>query len=268
MAFQNKFTIGLHNWELYYKVSRKETWLCILNSKKEIISYNTYNVMPNDVIYGHHILVREDYWDQKITREYGFYGLKFIGSSTAMSILRYGFKTYDFKLLGFFGFCRKELLTSPKDVAKVNFATKSDLGDILDYDRSICKLDRSDFITEWTTDDRYSTTCIARDGNNRCVGFGTVREFWSYHGLVPVYAENDEIASQIFHALASLVDKKMIYIFCTAHSRASLQFAKQMNLAVVDTEMRCYMSQQPQMLEYARSLPYDKCFSMTEFYAV
>lgn len=58
---------GIRTWELYFNTNH-EAWWVVRNSKNELIAYTIAHAMPNGVMMGFHVVVREDYQGMGVGR--------------------------------------------------------------------------------------------------------------------------------------------------------------------------------------------------------
>lgn len=61
------FENGVRAWEIYYNTNN-EAWWVIRNSKNELVAYTISHAMPNGVMLGFQVVVREDYQGMGVGR--------------------------------------------------------------------------------------------------------------------------------------------------------------------------------------------------------
>lgn len=133
---------------------------------------------------------------------------------------------------------------------------KIDLKDILYYDRTCFPGTRPEFMAAWL--EAAGARGFAVVDGDRLAGFGVVRPCVSGYKIGPLFADNGEVAEQIFQALAASVGSEKYYLDVIEPNKAAVDMAKRHELEEVFVTVRMYKGGEPK-------LNTDKVFGVTSF---
>lgn len=223
------------------------------------------------MIYGYITLVGKDYRSKGLTKYFTTFwqGQPVMGSASEFYMKRLKTEVWLDKRLSMNG------VINPWDAPKINpdpsltlvDAQSSDFDLVSVYDCDIIKLNRSQFLKQWSFsfDDRKSeTTTVFAVRNNRCVGYGTMRLFSTYYGVHPLYADSAYIAMQILNKLIwRLKPHTAFYVSAVADRPEMMAFCNKLGMKVQGTELRhCTLS----CMSYVRQLSTKKAYAVHEFW--
>lgn len=268
---EQHFDIGLENLELYYKTSPTD-WNLIENDQGECVAYENVNRMPNGINFGFQIIVREDLRGLGLTRLFEkFEDRLHMGNATEYSILRWRFRTWHWRLIGFFGIPNAVALEEWQklDALRMEKLSKGNLNELIKYDKNVTKVDRTFFLTHWCLADgneNLSRTSVVRNLKGKVVGFGTLRKTTGYYTLSPLYADSDQIAKAIIaNLVAQLSTGDYFYFKCLANRQLMVACANDFGLVQTETEMQHYFEQAE---AYCKSVKWPSVYCVHEFWPV
>lgn len=266
LAASVHFEIGLETWKIYFETSH-ENWLCIRNSKQELIGYINSNSMPIGMKFGFHCVIREDYQNLGVGRILHPKEERMMGNASSETLIRsfQGQGIYWQKMLDFNGIIHQTFPILHR--RGQNFHTENlnaaDIDQLVNYDNQMTLQSREKFLKLWCLDAK-SEACIVAKSNGKIVGYGVLRKFTFYHGLTPLYADSDEIAEALFWNLLNAgPNTKWIQFPCIASNRKAVELGTKAGLRIFSSEMR---TAHETMKEYHKALPLQKCFALQEFW--
>lgn len=80
---------------------------------------------------------------------------------------------------------------------------------ILEYDQTIFKSNRAAFLSAWLS---LADAAFAVVKNNRLLGYGSIRKCYDGYKIGPLFANNFEIAEQIFLGLCNIANQQPVFI--------------------------------------------------------
>jgi hypothetical protein len=139
---------------------------------------------------------------------------------------------------------------------KVQKITSKDFETINKYDKKCFGIDRKTFLKGWLNlKDSISYKYI--DGSE-IKGYGVIRKCQKGYKIGPLFAENYEVAHELFKALSSYVPGEVIYLDIPELNKDAVKLAKIYGMKEMFGCARMYHGKAPK-------LPYDKIFGITTF---
>jgi hypothetical protein len=277
------FDVGVHIMQLYFTNS-EQLWKVAVNEKNEIIGFDSGHVLPvKGIQFGFDMYIRDDYQNRGIVRRFGIvYGTEPIaGNATQSSMSRISqFDAYDIKLLGYNGepaLGRFQIDLTHRDYSTFDVSPlndRTDMKNLFQYDRSIFDIDRSQFIREWCTTSKsnqpYARTLIAkRKSDGRILGFGTIRLFSDFYGIMPLYADDQTIARRILYEIVDVFVRECknehLYVFFNAKNRLMMEFVHRLKFELADSEMRQYSRGAGEIKKY---IQFDRVYAFNDYWPV
>lgn len=266
------FDVGLSNLTIYYKCSDTKFWNCTENDKGEIIAVDIGNALPNGIDYGFALVVKAEYrgkgLSSKFTSQWNNYPN--IGSSTVKSVQIFSdiFQCWLGKMLTMYGMVNKSLAQTYADNNKyvdvhLEKISELNISKVFAYDETIIKLDRKKFLKEYCGNKDTLSLCVIK--NDKCIGYGVLKNISSYKAISPLYADNEQAAAALFGALVQNLDGEYLYVPAQAHQRLTLDFCKQLKLNFMNCEVR---NCDKRALAFVKTLNMAKVFTSHDYWPV
>lgn len=275
IAQDNHFDVGLHNLQFYYQ-SSPHSWFVAVNKQGQVVAYDSYNDLGNEVFWGFQILVNKEYRGRKLTsRMFNHYGgpLDQCGNSTLFSLQRYHFDYYEFRINGHWGVVtnRLKLPPLPRNL-KIVKITEENIANVISYDKTILtQFNRDKFLRGWLLADSSIVKSLAAiDDNGKVVGFGAIRLYSDFHMINPCYADTSEVGLTLLVELAgTLKPTDPIFMESLANNKDSEFFANQLNLLKTSTETRVYKMPQTEFeSRFKGKIPEKKVFAIQDYWPI
>lgn len=136
------------------------------------------------------------------------------------------------------------------DLSQVSFEK------LLQYDSAVFGLCRETFLNNWISmPNSYS---LAKMDGNRLIGFGVIRSCINGYKIGPLFADNLEIATEIYAGLSSKVTEGSIFLDVPEINTNALKLAENAKLNKVFETARMYTKQPPKQ-------ELDKVFGVSTF---
>jgi len=144
----------------------------------------------------------------------------------------------------------------PTDSEIVQLSTIS-FDELCAYDKPFFPDDRMQFLKCWINQSKTKALGIVR--NNKLVGYGVMRLCRSGYKIGPLFADNLELAEQLFLSLKSYASKnETIFLDTPEVNVAAVDLAKRYNMAAAFETARMYKGRCPE-------LPINRLFGVTTF---
>lgn len=127
---------------------------------------------------------------------------------------------------------------------------------ILDYDTKHFFTKRRSFLEKWI--EQKDSTCLVSQNGNDITGYGMIRRCVAGRKIGPLFADNPEIAEDIFLALCGYVNTGPIYFDTPEPNGNALAIAKKYNMNEVFGTARMYTKEIPE-------LPVQNIYGVTSF---
>jgi ribosomal protein S18 acetylase RimI-like enzyme len=130
-------------------------------------------------------------------------------------------------------------------------------GDLSAYDRPFFPDNREQFLQRWINQPQSRALGFVRDGS--LAGYGVVRACRSGYKIGPLFADNPEIAENLFLALqGNIPEKAPFFLDAPAVNAAAVDLAKRHHMVPIFETARMYSGGAPH-------LPLDRLFGVTSF---
>ncbi|MDD3364861.1 MAG: GNAT family N-acetyltransferase [Syntrophomonas sp.] len=130
------------------------------------------------------------------------------------------------------------------------------LGTLLEYDQKLFGAPRAAFLKEWINQPGTYTACLMN--GDQILGFGVARPCRLGYKIGPLFADNLDIAQDIFAHLAASISGQTIYLDIPEINPDALQLVKKQGMQKVFATARMYKGKAP-------VLPVDHIFGVTTF---
>lgn len=142
------------------------------------------------------------------------------------------------------------------DQTLVSKFQESDLASIESIDARCFGFLRTTFLKNWLSMPNSVSYLYKKSGE--CLGFGTIRQCHSGWKIGPLFAQNEDVADQIFRALNIVALDSPLYLDIPEINRAAVALANQYQMTECFGCARMYYGKFP-------DLPYDEIFGVTTF---
>jgi len=122
-------------------------------------------------------------------------------------------------------------------LAKIGIST------ISDYDRQMFPARREAFLQSWIN--QAIAVALSYVEDDQLKGFGVIRECYQGYKVGPLFADNAEIAIQIWQALLSKIDRGPVYLDVPEPNQAAIDLVKQFTMRTVYACIRMYSKCEP-----------------------
>ncbi len=136
------------------------------------------------------------------------------------------------------------------DLAKVPFT------DLLRYDRSMFPAQRTDFLRCWIRQPEGGTAAYLQD--NQLQGYGVIRKCLEGFKIGPLFADNNDIAQQLFMALAGRYSGEPVFLDIPEMNPGAVAMVEQHKMVKVFETVRMYKGNIP-------DLPLSKIYGISSF---
>ena len=161
----------------------------------------------------------------------------------------FGFN-YAHKNIRFEGNAKSKKLPTALPIADVDF------NKLLEYDREIFLVPRTEFLRRWIT--QVDSVGYYLENETHLVGYGILRKCVTGYKVGPLFADNEAIAVEILEALLSNIPGEVYYLDIPEPNSESLKIAEQFNMQKVFETARMYSKEIP-------NVPLHKVFGITSF---
>lgn len=127
---------------------------------------------------------------------------------------------------------------------------------LLAFDASIFGVQRESFLKEWIRMENSST--LAKVKGERLLGYGTVRKAVKGYKIGPLFAENKEVAEELFSALSDVAAGEPLFLDLPLVNQFAVELARKEQMEPLFEEVRMYHKVPPKV-----RLPY--VFGVTSF---
>ncbi|MBN8569864.1 MAG: GNAT family N-acetyltransferase [Ignavibacteria bacterium] len=128
--------------------------------------------------------------------------------------------------------------------------------DLVHFDKSIFKADRSSFLKEWI--DMPESYGLAITDNSLVTGYGVIRKCFKGYKIGPIFAENKSIAEKLFLSLVEFAEGKEVYLDIPEINKDGMAIQEKYNMKYVFETARMYKNGNP-------GIPVEKVFGVTSF---
>jgi len=129
--------------------------------------------------------------------------------------------------------------------------------ELCEYDKPFFPDDRKDFLKCWINQPESSSLAIKQNGELN--GYGVIRTCRNGYKIGPLFADNAELAGNLFIALtASVPEGSQIFIDTPEVNKNAVDMAKRYGMNISFETARMYRGEFP-------NLPVDKIYSVTSF---
>ena len=132
----------------------------------------------------------------------------------------------------------------------------SDIEEILNYDKECFGYERKTFITNWIAQSN-AKTFVYRKGE-ALQGFAVIRKAVSGYKIGPLFADNIDIAEELFKACSAMADGDLIYLDIPLINKSASELANKFSLKECFECGRMYFGPIPE-------IPMEKVFGVTTF---
>ncbi len=250
---------GLHDLESFYATDPEGFWIGKLNG--EPISCISAVKYPNNHAFVGFYIVKKEFRDKG-------YGLK-IWQEAMKGLEGYNigldgvvdqqenYKKSGFKLayrnVRYEGESKKydNLNSSIKPITEVQFEK------LLDYDTKHFQTKRMEFLINWVEQPESFSASLVE--NDEIKGYGLIRKCRKGYKFGPLFADNKDIAKDLFKYLSSqLPEDSVIYLDTPEVNPEAVELAKEYNMKYVFETARMYTGEFPM-------LPVNEIFGVTTF---
>jgi ribosomal protein S18 acetylase RimI-like enzyme len=120
---------------------------------------------------------------------------------------------------------------------------------IVDYDRSVCGINREVFLKKWI--DMPNAVAVGKVDHGVLRGYGVVRSCFEGYKIGPLFADGDTVAAEIYDALCGSVGEGPVFLDVPEINPHAVQFAHDRKMEKVFETARMYNKTPPkQSLEY------------------
>jgi len=109
---------------------------------------------------------------------------------------------------------------------------------IIRYDQAFFPADRGSFLRCWLCTDHRSALALTQNGVVK--GYGVIRACRTGFKIGPLFADNEDAANLLFHALALSANGKPVYLDCPEPNRSATDLATRYGLSPVFETARMY----------------------------
>jgi len=133
---------------------------------------------------------------------------------------------------------------SNKPFYKLNDLKDVPLEEVIEYDSTVFPARRTEFLKPWLNQTGASVK-ISTSGN-KINGYGVIRPCRVGYKIGPLFAENGEIAENIFLALAEFTEGKEVYLDVPEINKSAIELIKKYDMRYVFETARMYNNGRPQ----------------------
>jgi len=166
-----------------------------------------------------------------------------------MAYQSFGFN-YAYKNIRFEGKARSKKPPTALPISDVDF------NKLLEYDRKIFLVPRTEFLRRWIT--QVDSVGYYLENESHLLGYGVLRKCITGYRVGPLFADNETMAVEILEALLSNIPGEAYYLDIPEPNSEALKIVEQFNMQKVFETARMYSKEIP-------NVPLHKVFGITSF---
>jgi len=125
--------------------------------------------------------------------------------------------------------------------------TSFNIDDVAEYDSKMFPAPRRKFLTEWIRQkDAKTFGYISHDQDSKLSGYGVIRPCVTGYKIGPLFADNEEMAEQLFFALTKDIADK-VFIDIPEGNKSALRLVRRMGMGQVFETARMYNLKNPDL---------------------
>jgi len=272
------YDVGLHNLDCFYKVCND--WYVAEDANGEILAILAHNKLAEGVYSSWHTIVRKDKIKLGIPGLFPYiFDKKYnaIGNGNPIFIKSFALNRFTEKLHIYGGAVSADKIPSrvalPADIKVVDMAPEH-IAAVCAYDKSITGgFKSSEFIENWARpaeNPELARCLLALKDDGQVCGYAVLRQFTEFYGLMPCYADTQEIGQNLLAILGAhmlTLPFENMFITAMAKNMAAITFAKQMGLEFLYTEIMSFRIREDLYEEHFKGkIDYKRVFAIQEFF--